>query len=283
MGSALSNLALRQSIVPQMLKLSWWLSRGVVAMASAGHLPTRRSLAAIAKLCGWVLSRRWPFMRREVTGNLNLGFDDLLELQFLRCRNFRVLIVGAFDGVTNDPTSEFITKHPCHAIFVEPQPAAFSRLRERFGGRSNVDLHNAAIDAATGHRVIYCVPPGVAGLPLWTEQLASFDKLHLLKHEDRAPGISQHIVAVQVPTLTFTDLLRKSDVGSVDVLQIDAEGFDAQLLAWFPFESIKPGLLHYETAHMSEDEHSAATARLRDLGYLVMNSDSPTDDMAFRF
>jgi len=263
-----------------MLKLLLRLMRGVAAMARAGHLPTRRSLAAIAKLSGWQLTRRWPFVLRACDGDRNLGFDDLLELQFLRSRDFCVLIVGAFDGVTNDPTSDFLLRHPCRAIFVEPQPAAFSRLCERYGNFRNFSLHNVAIDATSGHRAMYCVRPGVGELPPWTEQLASFDKEHLLKHEELAPGLSQHIVAVDVPTLTFDDLLNKCDVRALDVLQIDAEGFDAQLLTWFPFERIKPALLHYEIAHMKDIEHAQVSSRLCGMAYNVMTSDSPTDDMA---
>lgn len=125
------------------------------------------------------------------------------------------------------------------------------------------------------------MPPGVDGLPPWTEQLASFDKAHLLKHERQAPGLSQQVIGVEVATMTFEALLSEYEVKSLDVLQIDAEGFDAQLLEWFPFERLRPALLHYETAHMSESDHAAVSSRLRALGYIVMTSDSPTDDMAF--
>jgi len=127
------------------------------------------------------------------------------------------------------------------------------------------------------------VPPGIEGLPAWTEQLASFRREHLVKHEDRAPGLSRHITALNVPTFSFEDLLKKFHLQSLDLLQIDTEGMDAQMLAWFPFHRIKPALLHYETAHMSPDEHQAVRRRLKELGYAVFVSDSPTDDMAVLF
>jgi len=255
----------------------------LMQMALSGRPPTRRALAALAKLCGWRVQRRWPFLRRARGPGLNLGFDDLLELQLSRRRELVVLVVGAFDGVTNDPTSAFIAQHGCRAIFVEPQPAAFARLQECLGTRQNVTLLNVAIDQSSGTRTMYRVPPGVAGLPLWAEQLASFDKAHLLKHEHQAPGLSQHIIAEEVATLTFDALLSKCDLQSLDVLQIDAEGFDAQLLAWFPFKRLKPALLHYEVAHMQASDHAEVSAQLHSLGYRVMSSDSPTDDMAFLF
>ena len=115
------------------------------------------------------------------------------------------------------------------------------------------------------------------------EQLASFQKEHILNQEDKVPGISKHLVVHKVPTVSFEDLLDRYGVGSIDLLQIDAEGMDAQLLAWFPFERAKPALLHYETVHMSAKEKGMVRDRLKGLGYIIRNSDSPTDDMAILF
>ena len=148
---------------------------------------------------------------------------------------------------------------------------------------NNIILVNAAIDEVSGFRDIYCVSPGSDELPSWTEQLASFKREHIIKHEDRAPGLSKHLLTLKVPTISFEDLLEKYCVDSLDLLQIDAEGMDAQLLAWFPFERIKPALLHYETVHMSAEEQRVVRNRLKELGYIIRNSGSPTDDMAILF
>jgi hypothetical protein len=86
----------------------------------------------------------------------------------------------------------------------------------------------------------------------------------------------------KVPTVSFEDLLDRHRIRSLDVLQIDAEGIDAQLLTWFPFERIKPALLHYETVHMSEVEQRSVRKRLNDLGYIVHHS-GPMDSMAILF
>jgi FkbM family methyltransferase len=253
------------------------------AIALSGHLPSRRALAAMVKLCGRRLERRWPFLPKAEGKDLNLGFQDFLELQYARSREFTALVIGAFDGMANDPTGEFIRRRRCRAVFVEPQPGPFNRLREHMGSCQNVMLLNAAVDEVSGVHDMYCIPPGIEGLPGWTEQLASFQKDHLLKHEDRAPGLSQHIQALQVPTISFNDLLDRYGLKGLDVLQIDAEGMDAQLLAWFPFERIKPAVLHYETAHMTSHEQSRVRQRLSGLGYTLRVSDCPTDDMAICF
>jgi FkbM family methyltransferase len=251
-------------------------------MALSRRVPSKRAVAAIAKLCGRQLTRQWPFLTRVGEENSNLNFNDLLELQYARNRNFIALVVGAFDGVENDLTSEFIRKRRCRAILVEPQPGPFKRLRENMR-EHNFILINAAIDEVSGFRNIYCVSAGTDGLPSWTEQLASFQKEHILKHENKAPGLSKYLLTLKVPTISFEDLLEKYGVDSLELLQVDAEGMDAQLLAWFPFERIRPGLLHYETAHMTAEERRVVRNRLKELGYLIRNSDSLTDEMAILF
>ncbi len=246
-------------------------------------MPSKRAVAALFKLCGRRLERRWPFIPKADGKDLNFGLDDLLEFQYARSRKFVALVVGAFDGVTNDPTSEFIEKSKIRAIYVEPQPGPFARLESHFGRLNNIALLNAAIDEASGFRDLYCVSPGIDELPAWTQQVASFRREHLLKHEVEAPGISKHIMVLKVPTLSFDDLLDKFNLSSIDMLQIDAEGMDAQLLNWFPFHRIKPAILHYETVHMLPEEHLLVQQRLHALGYNVRTSDSPTDDMAILF
>ena len=254
----------------------------LVNVALSGRA-TPRALAAAFKICGHRLERSWPFIPRAVASDLNLSFADLLALQWARGGDFTSLIVGAFDGLANDPACDFIRARACRAVFVEPQPGPFQRLRTSMQACPRVELINAAMDKASGTRPFFNVPAGIAGLPEWTEQLASFDRNHILKHEDRAPGVSRHIVTSNVPTLSFHDLLDRCALKKLDLLQIDAEGMDAQLLAWFPFERIKPALLYYETVHMAPGDHAKVSHRLREMGYRVFTSESPTDDMAILF
>lgn len=255
------------------------LAKNLMAMAVSGH-PSRRAVAAAFKLSGRRLERRWPFFPKAARSDLNFGFDDLLEFQRARTNNFSALIVGAYDGVANDPASDFIRTHDSRAVFVEPQPAPFERLRKSMQGVSRVTLINAAVDERTDSREFYTVSAADGVLPAWTEQLGSFDRNHLLKHEDRAPGLAERIVILQVPTLTFSDILHSYELTKLDLLQIDAEGMDAKLLGWFPFETLRPGLVYFENAHMTQDEHQSARSRLSKLGYTFCEPEGSLDDMA---
>lgn len=244
------------------------------------RIPSRRALAAVAKLRGRRLERRWPFFPRASGSELNLRFDDLLELQWARSRDFVAVSVGAYDGLQNDPVSRFIRTHDCRGILVEPQPAVFERLRENFKDFPRFALVNAAIDETSGSRPLYYVPSGIATLPQWTEQIASFSLDHLKKHEEQAPGLIAHIASQPIRTISFDDLLDEFRLTAIDVLQIDAEGMDGQMLRWFPFERVRPGVLHYEIVHMPAVEQADVRARLQRFGYRVYEADSPTDAMA---
>lgn len=226
------------------------------------------------------MERRWPFLRRSPDAELKLEINDLLEYFFWRSPDFTAVVIGAFDGVKNDALGGFIARRGCRAVMVEPQLAVFERLSDAFARRSNVALVNAALDERSGERMFYSVDRSKGRLPAWTEQLASFDNEHILKHEPNAPGLSDCVVATTIPTISFDDLIRSCDLTRIGALQIDAEGFDAQLLRWFPFDRIKPNLLHYETAHMSAEDLRETRDRLAGLGYRLLPSESPYDDVA---
>lgn len=253
-----------------------WLRNSILS----GRFPSRRAIAALAKLSGYRLERRWPILVRSGESGRNLGFTDLLHLQYTRSLEFRVLCVGAFDGETNDPVSGFLRAYPCQGLLLEPQVGAYARLRDRYSDLPHLQPLNLAVDEVSGERTLYYVPAGTSALPSWTEQLASFQLEHVLKHASDAPGLEAHICSEKVRTISFCDLLTTYRIEKLDLLHLDAEGMDAQLLLWFPFDRLKPRLLHYETAHASQEALSAVRLHLASLGYLVSEAESKSDDMA---
>ncbi len=257
-----------------------YIFRLILNSLLTGRIPSRRALAALAKLHGIRLEHRWPIFIKTGNDDLNLYYEDVLEFQFARSRNFIFMNIGAFDGLENDPISRFARHRRCNGILLEPQPGVFKRLCDNYRDFPHFKLLNMAIDETSGSREMYYIPPNIKGLPAWTEQLASFKKEHLLKHESKAPGLTQHIQNQTIQTISFNDLLDQFKLDRIDVLQIDAEGMDVQLLYWFPFDRIKPSVLHYETAHMSTIEHREVKNRLKSFGYVVREADSPLDDMA---
>jgi FkbM family methyltransferase len=251
---------------------SMWPSivRDFWALATARPPATRRAWAAAIKLRGRRLERRWPYLHRSGRENLNLPIHDILEYQLARSAVLNVIIVGAFDGLENDPLADFTSKGLCAGVCVEPQPQAFARLRDNIRS-SSLSLVNAAVDVRQGYRTMFYVPENAPGMPAWIGQLASFDRGHIERHEPLCPGVTRLVRSIEVPTVTFDALLDRHSFDRLDVLQIDAEGYDAVLLKAFPFERLKPALILFEIRHMAPTLREEIELVLGAIGYALYN------------
>ncbi len=172
--------------------------------------------------------------------------------------------VGAFDGISCDPLREFILKYEWQGVLLEPQPAAFEKLTANYAGQPGLVFKNCAVAETRGQLELFTVQGD--DLPAWCGGLAGFSRQSIEKHEPFAPGISQRIVSMQVPTIPFADLLQEV-VGPLDLLQIDTEGFDAELLKIFPFDLSQPSIIHFERKHLSAETLDSSLIQLARYGY----------------
>ena len=115
----------------------------------------------------------------------------------------------------------------------------------------------------------------------WASGLASLDKSNLIRHiesgyvercigseRDQLPErVEDYIISEYVRTMTFDSLLDKYRFESIDLLQIDAEGYDYRLLMSFDFDRIRPSILHFERHHMKPEEWDSLLQHLRTEGY----------------
>jgi FkbM family methyltransferase len=189
---------------------------------------------------------------------------DLLLAKRLRDPDpeFFFLQVGAYDGKANDPLRESIGRHDLAGMLVEPQPEAFADLDALYGSNPRIALRNVAVADIDGKRAFYSFPPGI---PIdRAEQLASLDLNIILK---RRKHLKDRLVRTDVSCVTFETLLAK--VPRVDLLQIDVEGYDAELIRLFDFERWTPTIVQFESHHLSRANHDSATARLIGHGYRV--------------
>jgi FkbM family methyltransferase len=53
-----------------------------------------------------------------------------------------------------------------------------------------------------------------------------------------------------VNTITFDKIFELCDIESIDILKIDAEGYDLEILKMFPFNKIKPKFIQVEHQHI---------------------------------
>ena len=183
------------------------------------------------------------------------------------------LQIGAFDGVMSDPLRDYILRHGWRGVMVEPQPGPYAKLRTLYADNPGIVVVQAAIDAAAGQRPLYVVeaPPGA--VPAWAGGLASFDRGSIEKVAAQIPGIDRMIASVPVKCRTFDSVLALLPDASLDVLQIDVEGADGYLLSLFPFERLRPAIVHFEIKHLTMAERETCLDRLIAHGYRIAPPD----------
>jgi FkbM family methyltransferase len=199
-------------------------------------------------------------------------------------REITVLQVGAYDGRTNDPVESSIRAFGWRGVLVEPQPTPFAALKRHYEDNPLVQVFNVAIGESDGTRPLYTIEPA-ADLPEWTRQIASFNRSHLDTQQKQLTGIDlqARIKVLDVTTWSFDTLLDRSQTAHVDILQLDAEGFDFSLLKLFDVPRRKPTIINYEHQHLSRTDRDTAAELLVACGYrLAMSYHAAGDTIAVR-
>jgi FkbM family methyltransferase len=184
-------------------------------------------------------------------------------------RSFCFVQVGAFDGVAKDPFHRYVEGNRLRGLLVEPQPEAFARLVENYRGSDGLAFENVAIDHVEGTRTLYRVRPGALGEHRWAYGIASFDRAMVFKHRSRLPGLDAAIEALTIRCVPLTPLIEKHGLERLDLLLVDAEGYDYQILLLADLARTRPALIRYEHVHLSPSDADAALRLLIDLGYKV--------------
>jgi len=225
--------------------------------------------------------QRLPALADQRASALTVSLDLVLAHYRLTHPHVRYLQIGAFDGVTGDPMRPLIERHGLTGILVEPQRDAFQRLRANYAAipGSTFTFVNAAIADHDGEATLYRIAASATG-PEWLPQLASFDRSVLMGHAHLVPGIESLIETETVRCITVATLFREAAIESVDLLQIDAEGYDAELLRLFDVPSRRPAIVRFEHKHLTADAHNDAVAMLVREGYRVAVGDG--DTLAYR-
>lgn len=239
----------------------------------AFQLKLRQLLLSVQKMAlaaGIGIYRYWP--KPPASNVLALTISDVLLRKVLECRgtpsDFTFIQIGANDGLTNDPLRRLILKYGFRGLLVEPQPGPFSRLVKNYSGRPGLAFENAAIAPMDGEATLYRFRPG-AGVPAWADCLASFSREHLISNFDNVKG---EVEEITVPAMTFRTLLEKHRLATVDLLQIDTEGFDYEIIKMIDFQSFKPAIINFEQLLLLGSVRQECYAHLGRQGYKITES-----------
>lgn len=203
-------------------------------------------------------------------------FPDILEELSTQTQGVFFIQVGSSDGVTADPLHRFATRHNWAGILIEPLPHLFRLLVSNYAGQNQLIFENVAIADEEGSREFWHLKETSESRPYWYDQIGSFDREHVLKHEDKIPNLRERLVKTQVECTTLEALIEKHHVTRVDLLHIDAEGHDFEILKQFDFTRFRPKLILYEHFHFHEHDRRACKSYLRNLGYRITEGSMDT-------
>ncbi len=204
--------------------------------------------------------------------------------------SFSIVQVGAYIGDSpTDPLFSFLQRSldpargedrpDVKVVLIEPIREYFDLLQQNYAGLPGIVFENVAIAESEGTREMYRldVDPTEYGFPEWLSQLSSLKKERMGELWDKYenyPTIKkfylEHRVTEVVRCVTLQQLLDRHQLAELDLLQVDAEGYDFEILQTLDFSRTKPRFINYERVLLHENE-AACREMLSAQGYLLMD------------
>lgn len=187
--------------------------------------------------------------------------------------DFFFIQIGACDGVSFDPIHHLIKKHNWKGILIEPIPHLFTELQKNYSGyEKNLTFLNVAVSNKNENIFMKTVSKeGLSKLPAWSKGVSAISTLDRnalgekywvegagsTHHDISYADIEKYTKEVEVTGMTVSSLFERY-VGTqkIDLLQIDAEGFDYEIIKQIDFENNSPMIIHFEYSNMTDHEKS---------------------------
>ncbi|RPG99953.1 MAG: FkbM family methyltransferase [Candidatus Pelagibacter sp. TMED118] len=193
--------------------------------------------------------------------SMNLILNKIFEKNDIKC----IIQVGANDGKRFDELARFIKKDLYKCILIEPIPKYFEELKETFSNLKNVKFENSVVSHNDEILKLYAGKENY--LSYYDEHIkgiSSFNINHLIKH-----GVKKkHINEVKVNSIDFKKLISKYNLNNIDLLYVDAEGYDGKvILDFFINTNFKP-IIIFEYIHIDNLTFKKVLKNLKDKNYL---------------
>ncbi len=166
---------------------------------------------------------------RVISGNSSFNTENLIKELFKK-KLKQIVQIGANDGKRFDILNKFIKKNKTNSILIEPIKKNYLALEKNYKKCNFVQLENSAI--SVNNEISYLFKVNEKFLKFYDKHIpgiTSFKKDHLIKH-----GVSEkHISKEKVNSLSIKKLFKKYKIKKLDLLFIDAEGYDGNIVLDF--------------------------------------------------
>ena len=158
----------------------------------------------------------------------------------------KVLVqIGTYDGChDNDRFNEIVKgMSPSKVILIEPNKALNDKIWSNYAGVDNVVLENVAIVAEENKGMVQLVYPknNVDGVSVNGIHYGDHN-FSLVPMDDWGDDFEE----LETPSMTFNELCRKHKLAHIHYLQVDAEGYDAEIIKSIDFSKVNIDIIKYE-------------------------------------
>lgn len=215
-------------------------------------------------------------------------FDQALHRLGLANYDVRFVQVGAMDGVSFDDFHGYVRMYGWAGLLVEPMPWHFERLRAAYAcldpDGTRYRFERAAIAEADGTLRMLAIDPAAVDdgrvAACFGGMSAIWPPRNGLASEGDAAVVAQWGRAIDVPSLSLATLLTRHDVRRIDVLCIDAEGWDFRILRQLDVSRWRPLVIRCEWVNLDADEQRQVLEWLHERDYVTCVSGQNLDAVA---
>tara|TARA_Y100000590_G_C15722471_1_gene1013971 strand:- start:903 stop:1661 length:759 start_codon:yes stop_codon:yes gene_type:complete len=208
--------------------------------------------------------------QRLISSKSHLTVKLLIDNLVKKGKVKSLIQIGANDGLRFDVLNKYIKEYKIDSLLVEPVPFYYSKLRDNYSEDNFVKLEKSAISKKSGTISMYTVKRDY--LDKYDEHIKginSVKKKHLNKHNVK----SNHIEKISVECLSPKDLLKKYKIDNLDLVFIDAEGYDGDIvISFLDYINFKP-IIIFEFIHIEYDLFINVTKKLDEKKYNYFSID----------
>jgi FkbM family methyltransferase len=210
--------------------------------------------------------RLFDFSRRfsqRLGSKKQASYEFFKRLTEVTHDSVRFIQVGASDGLVNDPIRDLVVRNNWSGVFIEPLPRSYEKLLRNYDylNHQNLFFENVAIST-----------DGQRELRFWTykesflasldnkehidryRRKSSFERSHLIKFLPEERASEGNIEEIRVETTTIRNLMNKYAIEELQLLVIDAEGYDRNIVESTLADGILPQVIFFESTHITDKD-----------------------------
>ena len=223
----------------------------------------------IISIFGYKLINKNYFKNNRIISEKSyLQIELILKNLFEKNKIKSLIQIGANDGLLFDVLNPYIKKFHPSSLLIEPVLENFEKLKKNYHNIENIKFENSAISVNNEISSLYKVK--LSKIHHYDEHIlgiTSFNKNHLLEHGVK----NSHISKEKVQCISIDKLLIKHSIKTLDLLFIDAEGYDSKIIYDFFKNSLLRPLIIFEYIHCDYIFFRKLINRLNEINYVYFS------------